>query len=361
MKTIKVSTDDSIIAKLKNAFTSPGNVLSEAMQNARRAGATFVKVRYLDEDAIAIEDDGHGIDDMSHFLTLAGSGWKSDLIDREGAFGMGSFSMLYYCDRLKVESNGFGIVANTEDLLQHKEVALFESDVHKGTRIELFGYQISDVNNASRIEQELKVLASGFPIQVFYDETELLRPEALDSGLYSFVETEIGLCSIHEMNLDYDVMRDRGYQYLLGTKETQLYYQGLPVGGVTKHGIKNIVHLNEDAFSVRVPDRDVLISHDDAVQQIESQIAQMWREKLKEARQHLGDKVFVEKLHKSVTYWQFKKILNDIDYLPPGVMFYLSGMPVMSCSEKREDYTTDINGLNKTQIESEFPVILKIG
>jgi len=42
MTTIKVQTNESIVAKLKNAFTSPACVLSEAMQNARRAEASEV-------------------------------------------------------------------------------------------------------------------------------------------------------------------------------------------------------------------------------------------------------------------------------------------------------------------------------
>ena len=80
---IKVQTNESIISKLKNAFTSPGCVLSEAMQNARRAGASKVEFSYLDEDALLIVDDGQGISDLADFLTLAGSGWSEEVFRKK--------------------------------------------------------------------------------------------------------------------------------------------------------------------------------------------------------------------------------------------------------------------------------------
>lgn len=360
MKTIQVQTDDSIIQKLKNAFTSPSTVLSEAMQNARRAGASFVKVRYLDEDAISIEDDGQGIADLGDFLTLAGSGWDKDVIEREGAFGMGSFSMLYYCERIIVESNGLGFEANTADILQHKPVTLFESKVTEGTKIQLFGYEISDENNASRIEQELRRLALAFPISVFYDDEELEQPHRLDASGINFISTAVGEIFVAEYELDVEKLRTSAMQLKYGSKDTQLYYQGLPIGHTSKYMSKNIVHVNEQAFEVRMPDRDVLISHDDALGFIDAEITHLWHEKINQIRNQMGDEEFVNSMAATVRRWDYKCIFNDIDYLPSDITFVIESAPVVGTFDGREGYIRECSGLTRSQLENQNVTILKL-
>lgn len=352
MKKIQVTTDNSIISKLKNAFTSPGTVLSEAMQNARRAGASFVDVRYLDEDAIAIIDDGEGITDLADFLTLAGSGWNEDVIEREGAFGMGSFSMLYYCERIKVESNGFGFEANTADILQHEAISLFESDVIHGTKIQLFGYKISDEDNASRIEQELERLAMAFPITVKYHGEELEQPHRLDDAEHHYFSTPVGEIFVCEYDLDVEKLANIHFTCLrYGSHSVQLYYQGLPLGKTSKYASKNIVHVNEQAFEVRMPDRDVLISHDDAEIAIQNEITALWHKKIDEIRALIGDEVFSHSMVGTARSWDYKHIFNDMDIIPDDVVFTIDKKPVLGTRKGRDDYSSKYEGLTRQEIE----------
>lgn len=359
MKTIQVQTDDSIIQKLKNAFTSPATVLSEAMQNARRAGASFVRVRYLDEDAISIEDNGKGISDLADFLTLAGSGWDEDVIEREGAFGMGSFSMLYYCERIIVESNGLGFEADTADILQHKPVTLFESKVTNGTKIQLFGYEISDENNASRIELELRRLALAFPISVYYDDEELEQPHRLDAAGIHFISTPVGEIFVAEYELDIESLRTSTLPLRYGSKNTQLYYQGLPIGQTSKYASKNIVHVNEQAFEVRMPDRDVLISHDDAMGFIDAEITHLWHEKINLIRKQMGDETFVNSMAPTVRKWDYNHIFNDMSYLPNDIVFVIESMPVVG-KDDRDTYIHECEGLTRSALEAKGVRIIKL-
>ena len=360
MKTIQVQTDDSIIAKLKNAFTSPGTVLSEAMQNARRAGASFVQFRYLDEDAISIEDDGQGIADLGDFLTLAGSGWEKDVIEREGAFGMGSFSMLYYCERIIVESNGQGFEAYTADILKHEPVHLFDSKVTTGTKIQLFGYEISDENNASRIELELRRLAMAFPISVFYDDEELEQPHRLLGSSFEYTSTPVGEIFVAEQELDTDKLNVRTYSVGHGTKDTQLYYQGLPIGHTSKYFSKNIVHLNEDVFEVRMPDRDVLISHEDALGKINDEITALWQKKLDEIRSKIGDEAFASCMSATARRWHYKSIFNDMDYLPNDIVFVVEQLPKAGTADGRESYIRECKGMTKADLEKPGVKLIKL-
>lgn len=353
---IKVQTNQSIISKLKNAFTSPGCVLSEAMQNARRAGASKVEFSYLDEDALLIVDDGTGISDLADFLTLAGSGWSEEVIQKEGAFGLGSFSMLYYCERLRVESNGYGFEAYTQDILNGLEISVFQSDVTSGTKIALYGYEISDENNASRIELLLKRLAKGFSIPVFYDGAELDRPYSLDKSEREFIETPIGFCSIVDFDSDAftggKVCMYRDY----GSKVTHLYYQGLPVDNIWGEEFSyrdrtgNILHLDELQFDVRMPDRDVLIDQQVQRDKINTVITQLWRDKLIEVKSRLDPAMFANRFARTLDSWGCSELLNDRDYLPDGVLFNVSSLPEIN-SDNMVNNTSSVTGMTKQELE----------
>lgn len=357
---IKVRTNESIIGKLKNAFTSPSCVLTEAMQNARRAGASKVEFSYLHEDAIKIVDDGAGISDLADFLTLAGSGWSEDVVQREGAFGIGSFSMLYYCDWLRVESNGQCFQGYTQDILNGMEIPVITSSVTSGTKIELYGYEISDENNASRIERALIHLAQGFSIPVFYDGNELERPYSLDECEQKFITTDIGKIVVSDLDSDLDALKRR-FSVGYGTKSSRLFFQGLPVSSSSDNFRfdSNIVHLDESQFSVRMPDRDVLIDHDSQSQKVKDAIRNLWLEKLTELKGKLEPAVFVDNFAHTLRDWGMSEMLNDMDVVPSGVLYQVTQTPEMG-DEFTCNFTTRLNATTRQELESSNPKILFI-
>ena len=66
------------------AFTDRFRLITELLQNGRRAGATRIDVAHdPDSEVPRVIDDGHGIEDFQKFLTFNESGWDSSTVDEE--------------------------------------------------------------------------------------------------------------------------------------------------------------------------------------------------------------------------------------------------------------------------------------
>lgn len=89
--------DPAAVTKVTRLFNNTlGDILSELIQNARRAGASAVDLKVIEADEtvfLAIADDGAGIEDPSVILALGRSGWGDDIARREDPAGMGVFSL----------------------------------------------------------------------------------------------------------------------------------------------------------------------------------------------------------------------------------------------------------------------------
>ncbi|MDO7837029.1 ATP-binding protein [Sphingobium sp. HBC34] len=89
--------DPAAITKVTRLFNNTlGSILTELIQNARRAGATTVDLDVAEADDrqwLVIADDGAGIADPAVILALGRSGWDEDIAAREDPAGMGVFSL----------------------------------------------------------------------------------------------------------------------------------------------------------------------------------------------------------------------------------------------------------------------------
>ncbi|QPK62890.1 ATP-binding protein [Methylomonas sp. LL1] len=85
MQTTQLAVNpEKLINNLRFSFTQATTVLGELMQNARRAGATFVSLDYdAHSQTLTVCDDGCGIESLQTLLTVAESGWDADIIERE--------------------------------------------------------------------------------------------------------------------------------------------------------------------------------------------------------------------------------------------------------------------------------------
>lgn len=95
--TIATSVAPETIAKVGRLFNgSAHDVLSELLQNARRAGASTVTITTAGSHGdrlIHIVDDGSGIADPAAIVTLGRSGWSEETKKSEDPAGMGVFSL----------------------------------------------------------------------------------------------------------------------------------------------------------------------------------------------------------------------------------------------------------------------------
>ncbi len=100
-RTIRASIHESTLSRVPRMFSAQiPDILSETLQNARRAGSTAVNITVQRRPAhsghhhiVTITDDGAGIDDPAVLLTYGRNGWDARLVDREDAAGMGFLSL----------------------------------------------------------------------------------------------------------------------------------------------------------------------------------------------------------------------------------------------------------------------------
>ena len=374
-KTVRLEVDESkLVNNLRHAFTKRSNVLSELMQNARRAGATEIRFT-LNNDTLTIEDDGNGIDDFSDLLTVASSGWDIDTIQKESPFGLGFLAALYACERIHIQSGGTLLEADTRSILNQEMIGLSASLVKIGTIIMLENLDY----DFEQIEKDIKALSAGFPIHVFINNDEVLRPHA-QSNLIGDV-TEIGF--MHLTGIHDDSLKPNRY--------TLVYLQGLPIlyNGNRQYGNSthfltpfglagcsleyNIIHLDSKKYIARVPDRDVLIDSDEFEKQLTKVVSEQFWACFLEEKKKLPPKDFINKRwalahsmnHREINL-NYKTFFNDIPLVPGDLFKVVYDYPyVLREDESSEDYLEDFNSSNnfisKEELVSKRMIVLGIG
>ena len=93
MKTIQAKVNVRLLSKAERLFTGAveGTII-EILQNARRAGATDVRIVNSDGQ-VSGHDNGRGIADFAALLDLGRSGWNESLEGVEDPAGVGVFCL----------------------------------------------------------------------------------------------------------------------------------------------------------------------------------------------------------------------------------------------------------------------------
>jgi hypothetical protein len=93
METIKAQVNQKLLSKTTRLFTGTlaGRII-EILQNARRAGATEVRITN-EENRVIVRDNGGGIDDFSKLLDLGNSDWDQGTEVAEDPAGVGVFCL----------------------------------------------------------------------------------------------------------------------------------------------------------------------------------------------------------------------------------------------------------------------------
>jgi len=330
LEQVQVTTNNAALLKsLRFAFTNHDTVVTELMQNARRAGAKSVRIAYSKETQIlTITDDGHGIQDWHKLLQLGTSDWDQNIMETEGPYGLGFMSALYAARDIEIWSNGRYLLAPTEMLLQGRKVNLCEAAHDGQTVISLQGF---DWKNPDR---QIERMASGFAIPVFYQDKELPRPHATRAD---DVVIDIGALRLGE-RFDPTIV---------------LYLQGFEIGRINLWYATrvpsdvNVVHLDPAVFKGRLPDRDKLIDEQAAHKQIEKAVREEWVRHLQREKAALSPRVFLLKHFFSVLDANALELLNDIDCLPVEAFTMLDrGIPTTlnDSYEKRHRRAPSLSG-----------------
>jgi len=299
--TLDVSRD-GIVRTLADQFTSKHTFLTEMLQNARRAGASRIDIHYKPAlNQLVVRDNGTATFDFSAFFCIGKSGWDDMTQIAERPFGIGAAAMLFAASFVEIRSDDKGVAFFTKDVLEFRPVEITDRHRHRGTEIRLM--LDSDKYPATPDdlwEATCKRLVRGFPVPVFYQGKELPRPDALDSGL-PFLETDIGRTFLK----DYESC---GYPKFSWNCPA-LYFQGLPIDQDHSSSDIGIVHLDEQSFRPRVPDRAQLVDHRDQVARVREAVKQVFSSRLRDLHAQLDRLCFTER------YWTLCGTLDCADLL----------------------------------------------
>ncbi len=313
--------EEGALRNQRFAFTDRFTLVSELLQNARRAGATSIAI---DHDAeartLTVRDDGRGIDDFQKLLTFNESGWDEPICDAEHPFGIGFSKCLYAASRCIVRSRGLCADFDTAAALARTPVDVIglADAPTEGTQIELHGVDLPEL--ASRIA----TLCAGFPVPVCFNGKALERPHSPEH--LDLATTTVGglhLCGT----------RDGEHSH-----ETLVYLQGFCVLRPIYHRPErvNVLHLDARQFMARLPDRDKLIDEDQQRRRIDAALRAEWRRVLEDAKRSLPSDVFVTRFYPALRGWGHLDLLNDIDVLPAAVFDEICGYPYQEGSGDRD-------------------------
>lgn len=316
MSTIAIqSNTKNLMNALSVTFSDKFKVLTEMIQNARRAQASEVHIHTeLNDEQTAVEaiticDNGIGISDMQALFTIGGSGWDDVTSETENPYGIGSIAMLFACEALTITSLDKQITLLSQDVLDEKPIEVKTlNERYEGTRITMYKtkFQHSQTSLYNNLDEKLKKIACYSTIKVNLNGKWLEQtctPQALIEKGYGVLKTEIG-----DLYFDGSI-----------SKDCNVILQDLPV--YSRLGNSGYFFA-DSSFKAQMPDRDALVDKDSERKRIQAAIAKAAKPYLSEEKQRLmGDAQAIEdwvRAQFSALCSYAIELFNDIDYLPPA-------------------------------------------
>lgn len=306
------------------AFTNKLTLVSELLQNARRAGATHVVIEHdAASQRLIVDDDGCGIDDFQRLLTFNESGWDEHTIQTEHAFGLGFSKCLYAARRVSVTSRGQRLAFHCDEALDQAElevVAAPDADPAL-TTVELDGVDLP------QLDQLIDRITRGFPLPVIYNRVPQARLHSLTAKPY--VATDIG--SVHLSGTDSGEP----------PAATALYLQGLPIGGLDRHYYcdprsVDVIHLDPERFLARMPDRTELIDAEEQSKRIDGAVRQLWRAVLEDRKATMPPAEFVERYYAVARRQNLLDVFDDVPVVPRQACSLVVDYPTLA--DEQENY-----------------------
>ncbi len=186
--TIHARVAPETIPKVGRLFNgSLDDILTELLQNSRRAGASCIAITadlHADQPILTITDDGHGIADPSSILTLGRSDWSDDTRRREDPAGMGVFSLAGRAVTIRSFSRpaaaGWRADIPADGWDSGQPVNVCADAITGGTRIAF----AMPKRWRLQIAQAVGRVARHYPLPVSWNDTEVERRAWLADGVY---------------------------------------------------------------------------------------------------------------------------------------------------------------------------------
>ena len=294
------------------AFSNKYTLVSELLQNARRAGATAVRIEYdRDGKSLTVTDDGCGIEDFQTLVTFNESGWDDAIAAGEHAFGIGFSKVLYSADRVTVTSRGRRLAFHTREALDQALLRIEDDPTAIGgvTTVHLAGVDIRD------LDERIDRIVGGFPLPVTFNGKVLPRPFAVDA--LPFTDTAIGKVHLHGFRSG-----ERAY----GTVQ---FLQGFLVHAPTYwYGQPDVVHLDSREFVARLPDRTELIDAEEQSKRVDQAMKALWRAVLMRRKSELSAAEFIDRYFELAQWVGHLDLFDDVPLLPRQVCQQIVAYPI---------------------------------
>ena len=348
-ETVQVRVDAA--GALRNgryAFTNRYTLVTELLQNARRAGASEVRIEHDPAGKrLVVTDDGCGMQDFQRLLTINESGWSEDTVEAERPFGVGFSKCLYAASRVSVKSRGRQLSFESEQALQMSALVVEPSaDAPTvGTIVELEGVDLPHLDGC------IDRLTQGFPIPVSYNGQSQERPHAL--GHRDFVATEVGLMSLCGLT---DGSMPSGIC---------LYLDGHPIGGFERgylfpYGHVDVLHLDSRKFAARLPDRTELIDMEEKRLVIAAARDAAWQRFLLERKTAMPAEEFAERYFDVAARYSLTDIFDDLELVPRQVCWSVGFYPTATGGQ--EEYVElAASHLRKADLDAGRVCVAEIG
>ena len=232
--TIRARVHDSALKRVTRFFASTlYDIFTETLQNARRAGATCVRVTVSTSAGqpadcapepsetpltVTVADDGAGIEDPAVLLSFGENGWSDELVTREDAAGMGILSLAHRGCRIasrprtpdgpagqswSVDLEPEHFMGRSDARVRHDDGAPYPS----GTAV-----QFEATESADMIHAVIANAAHYYPLAVVFQGLPRTEPDGITLERRAFLD---GAVHAEGGNgLTFGVYRDRQRGYL---------------------------------------------------------------------------------------------------------------------------------------------------
>ena len=305
--------ENNFLSNLGAIFSNTGKVINELIQNASRAKATTISFTTSVENGracLTILDDGSGIADMQKLLSIAESGWSSD-VDKCNPYGMGFLSTLFACEHIKIQSQHQMLSSNTEDIISGESIEIQDSLRGNGTLIEMEGISeaLFSYLTSTNYNREVDRIGEGYDIDVVLNGVLMFKHHSRMTlnASSNYIEHKFEYGSIY-----FDSKND-GLCWLA-------YLQGALISStntVTSSNQLNphhIVHLNDDV-KARMPDRAELLDAETVKQSIRTNVQFLMMQFLQKELKRLGESFSSNHLLWRSAVRYAPQVLNKVDFL----------------------------------------------
>ena len=181
-KRIRARIHDSAIRRVTRAYDAGlASIFVEVLQNARRAGATRIRVAVAgsgDRPTVTVTDDGAGIADPAILLSFGENGWSEALVRREDAAGMGMLSLARrgctVSSRPRTPDGtaapGWRVDLAPEHFLGEADAAVRANDAAPFPHGTAVTFQTTESENADAVRAGVGTAAWHYPLPVVFED-----------------------------------------------------------------------------------------------------------------------------------------------------------------------------------------------